>query len=758
MHHQRSHNPIQPPTVLRRLVWLLPLLLIAPLRAQTVAPTEPEQARIIVKWKADSGRTRTQALAAARTGFQTATGMRLNSRRDLGGRLDAVELDRPLRRAEFMQALNKLRAQPDVEYAVPDERRYISQLPNDPLYTATSGRTGQWYLRASNNTDLVSSINAFAAWDLSKGGSSIGNSVIVAVIDTGIRADHPDFAGKLLPGYDFVDCDQSDCTNNATHTFRTANDGNGWDADPSDPGDWISTTEQQTTFFSNCDVANSSWHGTRSAGIIGAATNNSLGIAGIGWNTRVLPIRALGKCGGYDSDIIVAMNWAAGLDVGNGVPINPNPAKVINLSLGSSGVCLEDYVDVIGTLTTMGITVVASAGNDGDDINTPANCNGVIAVTGVRNVGTKVGFSSLGTSATIAAPAGNCINTTGPCLYSLDTTTNLGTTSPGSYSASFPTAYYTDQTNANLGTSFSAPIVSGTIALMLGSNPTLSPAAIRTRLQASAKTFPAVSGVATCHIPRSATDFQQTECNCTRATCGAGLTDAYTSVLNATQPVVPYIRGATAMTVNGVTTIDAAGSTLTESTAIYAWSVQSGSATLSSTQGTQINVTAPANAGAVDVLLTVDNGVGNSASKHHLITVYGPPTPRINGSTTLTAGQSMLLDGATSTAQDDGVLVYAWSIIGGSGSLDSTSQSSTIFTAPNANSSVTVRLTVTDQQGGSASQTHVVSVTGASSASSSSSSTTTISGGGGGGAMSLLGLLLLAAFSVARNRSNQSLH
>jgi len=726
------------PTILfSRFIWLLMLLPCAMLQAQ-VATREPEQSRIIVKWKQDTARSRVQAMSVTRSEFRNVTGMSLNPRRHLGDRLDAIELDRPLKRAEFMQALNKLRAQPDVEYAVPDERRYISVLPNDTFITATSGRSGQWYLL---NTE-ASSINAVAAWDISKAGSSISNSVIVAVIDTGVRFDHPDLAGKLLPGYDFVDCDQANCTGAGTHTFRTANDGDGWDADASDPGDWISSADQQTSLFASCDISDSSWHGTRVSGIIGASTDNSVGIAGTGWNTRILPIRALGKCGGYDSDIIAGMKWAAGLDVGSGVPLNTNPAKVINLSLGSSGACTQAYSDVISTLTTMGITVVASAGNDGDVINSPANCNGVIAVTGVRNVGTKVGFSSLGTGATIAAPAGNCVNSSGACLYSLDTTTNLGTTTPG-------TNYYTDQLNPNLGTSFSAPIVSGTIALMLGSNASLSSAAIRTRLQASAKPFPSATGVATCHIPRSATDLQQAECVCTRATCGAGLTDAYNAVLDATQAVVPYVRGATSMTTSSTIALDASGSTFNDSTASYMWAVQSGSATLSSSQGAQINVTAPATAGSIDLLLTVNDNNGHSATKTHSITVYGPPTAHISGAATMTAGQSIGLDGSSSTAQDSGVLTYTWSIVSGNGALGSNDSASTVLTAPSTNGSVSVKLTVTDQEGGTASTTQVVSITGGTNPVSSSSSSAS-SGGGGGGAMTVIGLLLLSGLSLLR--------
>ena len=222
------------------------------------------------------------------------------------------------------------------------------------------------------------------------------------------------------------------------------------------------------------------------------------------------------------------MRWAAGLPV-SGAPANPNPAKVINLSLGSASSCNVAYTDAINQIRAAGVSVVASAGNDSAIINTPANCSGVIAVVGVRNTGTKVGFSSLGTEATIAAPAGNCINPApGPCLFSLDTTVNLGTTNPGQND-------YTDQYNYNLGTSFSAPIVSGTIALMLGARPDLTPDHITSILRNTATPFPSTAANS-CIVPTSSTPIaiNESECNCTGSTCGAGMVNAYQAVLAAT--------------------------------------------------------------------------------------------------------------------------------------------------------------------------------------------------------------------------------
>ena len=262
---------------------------------------------------------------------------------------------------------------------------------------ALGPEVGQWYLRAPAG-ELQSAVNAEAAWDLATGSAG----VVVAVIDTGVLADHLDLAGQVLPGYDMV----SD--------VPSANDGNGRDADASDPGDWITAAEDSAPNgdFHNCGVDSSSWHGTKIAGIIGAAANNGLGMAGTAWGVKILPVRVLGKCGGYDSDIQAGMRWAAGLNV-PGVPANPNPARIVNLSLGGSGDCNAStgYPAVIAELQAAGTAVVAAAGNSaGHAVELPANCPGVIAVAGLRHVGSKVGFSDLGAAIAISAPAGNCVN------------------------------------------------------------------------------------------------------------------------------------------------------------------------------------------------------------------------------------------------------------------------------------------------------------------------------------------------------------
>jgi serine protease len=254
------------------------------------------------------------------------------------------------------------------------------------------------------------------------------------------------------------------------------------------------------------------------------------------WQPYILPVRALGKCGGYDSDIIAGMQWSAGLSV-QGVPDNPYPADIINLSLGGSSSCTSDYQSVISTLSGMGVLIVASAGNGGASVDAPGNCPGVLAVAGLRNAGTKVGYSSFGPEVGIAAPAGNCVETSGACLRSIDTTTNLGLTTPGTNS-------YTDQINYNLGTSFSAPIVSGIAALMREVNANLTPAQLIARIESSASPFPQPAGLPQC--PTLSSDGSG-QCACVQGQCGAGMVNALSAVNAALDPiaaiVVPCNRG-----------------------------------------------------------------------------------------------------------------------------------------------------------------------------------------------------------------------
>ena len=198
-------------------------------------------------------------------------------------------LQKTLYGADVDAALKKLRADPAVQFADVDQRRYPHALPDDPLFLPTADASGQWYMQTPSATTItldgiatmdLSATDAVSAWAITTGSSG----TVIADVDTGVRFDHPDllragFGGRLLPGYDFVGQDYNRTTGAALGTFLIANDGDGWDPDPSDPGDWINSTDEQNSLFpaADCPISNSSWHGTRVVGVLGALTNNADG-------------------------------------------------------------------------------------------------------------------------------------------------------------------------------------------------------------------------------------------------------------------------------------------------------------------------------------------------------------------------------------------------------------------------------------------------------------------------------------------------
>lgn len=581
-----------------------------------VTGSDPGDARVIVKYRSSG----TAAVLSAGAGTTSAANVQraasLSSR--LGLRLTDGPAVGPRHQVIKASGLSsealaaRLASDTDVEYAVPSRRRQIHAVtPNDPRLSGGSSQSpaaGQWYLRVPDST-FVSSVAAPTAWAVSTGNAEI----VVAVLDTGVRKDHPDLAGKLVAGYDFV----SDSA--------IANDNDGRDDDPSDPGDWISLADTRSSTFTGCSESSSSWHGTQTAGLIAAATNNGLGMAGLGRNVRVQPVRVLGKCFGYDDDIIAGMRWAAGLTVA-GVPANPTPAQVISLSLGSAGTCDAAYAEAVAEVLAAGVTVVASAGNDALAVNAPANCSGVIAVGGLRHIGTKNGYSSLGSAVTIAAPAGNCVNLTGECVYPISSTSNTGSTVPVS------ATYTSGGDDYAVGTSFSAPLVSATAALMRGVNPTLTPATLTSLIKTSARSFPTTGadvGVAACHQPTGTrTSDEQDECYCTTTTCGAGMLDAGAAVTAAAagRRVANIVDDSSLLATGATGQFSAAWSRASTGNALtaYSWSLVSGSsgATLAAATGSITSLTAKGDA-TVLLRLTVTDAGGSSSTTSVVTTGAG---------------------------------------------------------------------------------------------------------------------------------------
>jgi serine protease len=605
------------PAALLVAVLMSPLSLQAPLAA---APALQDQARVIVTFKADAPLARRHALAAV--GRAESAAQLGVERANVLGRRQGVSLrggGHVSDRSQVMfasgmssaQLVQRLAADSDVESVVIDQRRHRLGAPNDPLYgdgqPASPGPVvGQWYLRAPAGA-VLSAINAEAAWAVTTGRPE----VVVAVLDTGVRYDHGDLAGNLLPGYDMV----SDPV--------VAGDGDGRDADASDPGDFVSAADlaSDPATFAGCSEEPSSWHGTQTASLIGALTDNGIGMAGVGRNVRVLPVRVLGKCGGYDSDILAAMRWAAGLDV-PGVPQNEYKAALINLSLGSDGACGSGYPAVIGEVIAAGTAIIASAGNSsGRAVGMPANCPGVIAVGGLRHAGTKSGYSDAGPEIALSAPAGNCVNigSAEPCLYPIITALNAGLTTPVPGSS-----VYSDSLNWSIGTSFSAPLVAGTAALMLSVQPALAPADLKRLLQASARPFPTTGGdngdgtpVPVCQAPKG-TD--QLQCYCTTSTCGAGMLDAGAAVQAAQNVVVARITVTPAAPLAGqAIELSAATSAVAVGRIVASvhWVITDGGGIVDAFGDGADSMTAsvvPTAAGRFSVSVTVTDNLGSSAS------------------------------------------------------------------------------------------------------------------------------------------------
>jgi serine protease len=513
----------------------------SPSRSARAQPT----GRILVKWRKDAVRTMS---SAARMQKATAVaGLKLQRSPASADDHEVLQVEGEASTPALAQAVANLESDASVEYASIEHRRKAHKLTNDPLLN------DQWYLLSAQPAATRSEL----AWDVTEGDANI----VVAVLDTGVLAAHPDLGtfgvgnGKVLPGYDFV--------SNAT----VANDSDGRDANPTDPGDWVTIADQNNPLFDDCDETPSSWHGTRVAGLVAAQTDNAAGVAGNAWRSLILPVRVLGKCGGTDDDIIAGMRWAAGLPV-TGLPLNPHPAKVINLSLGGEGPCTSFYQNAVNEVIAMGALVVASAGNEGTQVSAPANCSGVLGVAGIRHIGTKVGFSNLGPQVGISAPGGNCVNVTGgPCLFPIGVATNAGSQGPGVHG-------YTDQLNFNVGTSFSAPMAASAAALLRAVNGSLTPQQIVFLLKDSATPFPNNPAVGTCTVPTPISAPQDEECNCTTDTCGAGMLNTGAAIAAATNPlaVVQTSGNATVgstLTLNGSSSFATAGHSITS----YQWSV-----------------------------------------------------------------------------------------------------------------------------------------------------------------------------------------
>ncbi|MFL9864493.1 S8 family serine peptidase [Paraburkholderia fungorum] len=385
--------------------------------------------RFIVRYK--TGTTERGSAIAVQSRldrFASAFPSRARHSRRMGLGSDVITTQRKLNAKDAVSFMRAIASDPNVEYVEPDVSMSGSSAPNDPMYR------NQWGLKSNLDPGQpYAGIRVEGAWTMASGAG-----VVIGVVDSGVTR-HSDLNANVLPGYDF--------------TFETRG-GDGSDTGVP-PGYGCSAN----------------WHGTHVTGIAAALANNGIGIAGVAPAAKVVSSRALNGCAiGSMSGVADAILWAAGGAI-PGVPVNAHPSKIINVSLGGKGMCSATYQNAIDYAINQGVIVVVAAGND-DALASeyqPANCHGVVTVGNSQPNGSRYRDSNYGPTVDIAAPGANILSTH-----------NAGTSTPGAESYAWM-----------YGTSMSAPMVSGVIALAQSVAPKpLTGAEMRTLLQQHAQPFP----------------------------------------------------------------------------------------------------------------------------------------------------------------------------------------------------------------------------------------------------------------------------
>lgn len=672
------------------------------------APGEEMVTRLIVKHRArrsDKLAAELQAFDAA--GLGISADVALTIARSMSGGAHVVKLDRPVTLSDAKAIAARLAREGDVESAEPDRRLQIATLapPTDPGYALH-----QWHYFRADNVNKGGA-NLPDAWS-NAGTDRIGSaSINVAVLDTGY-IQHADL-GTVLPGYDFI-------TNGTT-----ANDGDGRDADARDPGDWAAANECGTS----TPATNSSWHGTHVAGIIAALmSNNTLaGLHGTGIApiTKILPVRVLGKCGGFTSDIVDAMRWAAGIAV-PGVPTNPstNVAHVLNMSLSGPGACSAAFQSAVNDVVGAGKVIVAAAGNSGAAaLSQPANCAGVIAVTAHAIDGDNANYANIGTQTAISAPGGGCgfsstgctafASSNGPGVYSLS---NTGTKNP------VADGYVQKQ-----GTSMAAPHVSGVVALMLALDSSLTPTQIKSYLQSSARAHPAGS---TCKQSRYT------------GLCGEGLLDAHAALNKTTglAPIVGLTNSYQVVALSAVVSLSSTDSIAPGTTgrfiSSYNWTQQTGNAVGTISGADTANATFTASTPGIYAFAhTVTDNAGMTGVATATVRVNAPPVLTAIPDQTVIAGAALNFN-IQATDPEGGTITFSTQSL--PSEIATLDQTTGAFSWPSAAPVGTYSMIYRATDGDGLSAEGTVNITVAAPAS---------SGGGGGGLDGelLIGLALLAA-------------
>jgi len=473
--------------------------------------TEAPMNRLIIKFK-DQAMDKSGTLSAAVAEGQVKSlatagslalagkGVNLTYLRSITPESHVALTDEKLSRSDLSAVVRQIARDPRVEYAEIDEKMYPHFVPNDTFFYT------QWNLQDPalvSSDPIPGAANLTSAWDrLTTGFVPVsGAGVVVAVLDTGY-VQHADLNANIVGGYDFIREDSAG-------VYTTSNDGSSRDPDASDPGDWNANAT------AGCPVSDSSWHGTHVAGIVAAVGSNVVGLSGAAYGARVLPVRVLGVCGGYTSDIADGMRWAAGLAVSGVSPNNPNIAKVINLSLGSSSTCSNTFQQAVNAVRAAGSVVIASTGNDAAlSIGQPANCNGVIAVTAHTKLGDNAEYADVGAGTAISAPGGGYGSAILGDGSRFASTSNTGLTSPGASPGA-------DTYIGEVGTSFAAPHVAAVAALLFQVKPGITPDEVLSVLTNSARPHPV--GTYCYNSP----------------SCGSGLLDADAAVALLQNAVAP---------------------------------------------------------------------------------------------------------------------------------------------------------------------------------------------------------------------------